>query len=140
MEKQARVKWVEGLQFVANPPSNHAILMDGAGPGGGADSAVHPKELLLCALAGCTGMDVISILKKMKVETSSFEILVSADEAEDHPKYYRSLKVTFILRGGDIPEDKVRKAVELSSGKYCGVMATLRNPVKVSTEIKIENC
>ena len=140
MEKQATVRWVEGLQFVANPPSNHAILLDGSGPGGGADSAVHPKELLLCAVAGCTGMDVISILNKMKVQVKAFEMTVSADEAEEHPKYYRSLKVTYVVRGENIPEDKVKKAVDLSSEKYCGVMATLRHPVEVNTEIRIENC
>ena len=138
MKKEARVRWIEGLQFVANPPSNHAILLDGAEHSGGANSAVHPRELLLCALAGCTGMDVISILGKMKVEVESFELQVVAEEAEDFPRRYEKIKVIYRLRGENIPEDKVKKAVSLSSEKYCGVMATLRSEVEISHEIDIK--
>lgn len=137
MKKEARVKWIEGLQFVANTPSNHAILLDAAEAGGGKDSAVRPKELLMCAVAGCTGMDVISILGKMKVKVDSFELHVVADESEEHPKYYEKIRITYLFGGKDIPEDKVRKAVELSSEKYCGVMETLRVPVEITNEIKI---
>jgi putative redox protein len=96
---KAKVKWIEGLQFAGTSPSNHAILMDAGKGSGGADSAVHPKELLLLALGACTGMDVISILQKMRQEVDDFEIRIEAEEAEEHPKAYRKLKIVYCLKG-----------------------------------------
>jgi putative redox protein len=134
----ARLRWVEGLQFAATTPSGHALLIDGAREGGGADSAVHPKELLLVGLAGCTAMDVISILGKMKVEVERFEVRVEAEETVEHPHRYPKIKVTYLLSGKDIPEDKLKHAIELSETKYCGAMATLRQGAEISLAYEID--
>lgn len=135
---KAKVRWVEGLQFVGSPPSNHAITLDGSEKGGGADSAIHPGELLLVALAGCTGMDVISILKKMHLEVKEFEVRVEAEAAEEHPKAWKKIHLTYYLVGEKIPEDKLKHAIELSQNKYCSVSATLRTPVEVTYSYQTE--
>ena len=134
---KARVKWVEGLQFVGSPPSNNAIVMDSSTKGGGADSAVHPGELVLLALAGCTGMDVISILQKMRQEVHDFQVRIEAEAAEEHPKAFRRIKVSYYVRGKDIQKDKLLHAIELSQTKYCSVSATLKSEVKIDWDFEI---
>ena len=134
---KAKVRWVEGLQFVASAPSGHAILVDGSEKGGGLDSAVHPGELILLGLAGCTGMDVISLLKKMRVEVTGFEVRVEAEEAEEHPKALKKIHLIYVVTGRDIPEDKLKKAIEMSQFKYCRVAATLRDGAKIDYEHEI---
>ncbi|RKY23335.1 MAG: osmotically inducible protein OsmC [Planctomycetota bacterium] len=128
---KAKLRWIEGLQFAGIPPSNHAIILDGSEKGGGANSAIHPGELVLLALGGCTGMDVISILKKMRLEVSEFEVRIDAEAAQEHPKAWKKIKITYYLKGKDLPEEKVKHAIELSQEKYCSVSATLRSPVEI---------
>ena len=134
---QAKVRWVEGFQFVASPPSNHAIVLDGSAKVGAADSAIHPGELLLVGLAGCTGIDVVSILQKMKVEIDEFEVRVEGEAQEEHPKYWKKINVTYWIKGKDIPEDKLVKAITLSQDKYCSVSAALKNKVEVTYDHEI---
>jgi len=134
---KAKVRWVEGLQFAATPPSNNAILLDGSERGGGLDSAVHPGELILLGLAGCTGMDVISLLKKMRVEVSEFEVRVEAEAAGEHPKAWRKIHLVYVVSGRNIPENKLKKAIELSQSKYCSVTATLRDGAEIDYEHEI---
>ena len=129
---QAKARWVEGYQFVGTPPSKHSIVLDASAAVGAVDSAIHPGELLLVGLAGCTGIDVISILQKMKVEVDEFEVRVSGEAQEEHPKYWKKLNVTYWIKGKDIPEDKLEKAINLSQDKYCSVSAALKNKVEVT--------
>jgi putative redox protein len=136
---EAKVRWVEGLQFVATPASNHSIVLDASAQAGAADSAIHPGELLLVGLAGCTGIDVVSILKKMKVEIQEFEVRVQGEAAEEHPKFWKKINVTYWVKGRDVPQDKLRKAIELSQDKYCSVSAALKNKVEISYDQQIEN-
>jgi putative redox protein len=105
---------------------------------GAADSAIHPGELMLVGLAGCTGIDVVSILKKMHIELSEFEVHVDAEAAEEHPRGWRKIKVSYLAAGKDIPEEKLKHAIELSQEKYCSVSATLRWPVEISYDYRIE--
>ena len=135
---KAKVRWVEGMQFVATPPSNHAIVLDGSQKAGAADSAIHPGELVLVGLAGCTGIDVVSIMKKMHIEFSEFEVHVDAEAAEEHPRGWKKIKVSYLAAGKDIPVDKFKHAIEMSQEKYCSVSATLRWPVEISYDYRIE--
>jgi len=89
------------------------------------------------ALAGCTGIDVISLLKKMKVEPESFHVIVEGDLTEEHPIRYRKMKVIYQFKGKDLPLDKIEKAVKLSEDKYCGVSAAYRLAMELSSEIRI---
>ena len=137
--KTARVKWVENLKFIGDAPSGHSILMDGPPTSGGDDCAVRPGELTLLALGGCTSIDIISILKKMRVEFDSFEAVVDGEPAEEHPKVWVKLNVKYILKGKGIDRAKVEKAVSLSKDKYCAVSAMLGKTAEISHEIIIQD-
>ena len=92
---------------------------------------------MLTALAGCTGIDVIMILKKMKVEPESFHVVVEGDLTEEHPIRYHQMKMVYQFKGEDLPMDKLEKAVKLSQEKYCGVSASYRMAMDLSYEIRI---
>lgn len=104
---------------------------------GGRNKGPAPKGLTLVSLAGCTAMDVISILQKMREPVDSFEVATEAEVAEDHPKKILKILIKYILTGQKLSKEKVMRAVELSEENYCGVSATLRPAVKLSSEIYI---
>ncbi|UCC78578.1 MAG: OsmC family protein [Candidatus Zixiibacteriota bacterium] len=135
--KTARVKWVENLKLMGVAPSGHAIAMDGPKQVGGDDSAVKPGELTLVALGGCTGIDVITILEKMRVKFDSFEVVVNAETAEEHPRVWTKIHVKYIFKGKDMDEAKVKKAITLSEEKYCSVSAMLRKTAEMTYDYEI---
>jgi len=135
--KTARVKWVENLKFIGQAPSGHSIAMDGPVESGGENSAIKPGEMTLVALGGCTAIDVVSILKKMKVGYDSFEVVVDAEEADDYPRVWTKLHLKYIFKGKNIDESKVKKAIELSQDKYCSVSAMLRESAELTWEYEI---
>jgi putative redox protein len=134
---KARVILNEGMQFVGDGESGHAVLMDAAPGVGGADSAPRPMELLLVSLGGCTGMDVVSILRKMRIEWDKFEILLDAERAPEHPKGFTKIHLTYRIWGEDIPEDKLKKAIDLSQERYCSVAAILSKSAEITYEYEI---
>ncbi len=128
--------WKEGMAFDAQV-ENHTIRLDAAEAVGGKDQGPTPKPLLLVSLAGCTGMDVISILKKMKQPYTYFDIKVEGELTEEHPKQYRSIKLIYEFKKEDgLDEEKVKKAVDLSQERYCGVSALLKKGSDLSYEIR----
>lgn len=133
---KGKVSWKDGLTFEANL-NGFNFIIDAEESVGGRNLGPRPKGLTLISLAGCTGMDVISILKKMRVEVDSFEVLTEAKLTEEHPKRYTDIKVIYKLNGKDLPLDKVKKAVSLSEDRYCGVSATLKASVNITNEIVI---
>lgn len=134
--KNATVKWVKGLQFLGNADSGHAVPMDTAREIGGNDSAARPGELTLIALGGCTGVDVVNILRKMRVEFDAFEVDVKAEAAETHPKVWKEIWINYRIKGR-VPEDKLKKAIELSSKTYCSVGAMLKKSAAVHYDYEI---
>lgn len=117
--------------------TGHTIRLDGDESVGGDDSGPRPKPLLLSALAGCTGMDVIYILRKMKIEPSFFNIKVEGDLLEEHPKGYGEIRLVYQFKAADgLDETKVETAVGLSQEKYCGVSAMLKEGSTLSYEIE----
>ena len=137
MTRQVAVKWVDGLRFVGSGYTNHALVIDGPAEDGGNDSGVRPGEMVLMALAACTGIDVVALLKKMRVRVDSFEIGVTAETAEHFPKYFTKIKVEYRVAGANIPEDKLQRAIALSSETYCSVSAQLRPGAELSYSYKI---
>jgi putative redox protein len=135
--KRARVKWVENLKFVGDAPSGHSILLDGPTEAGGDNVAVRPGELTLVALGGCTGIDVVSILKKMRVKFDSLEILVDGEAREQHPKSWKTIHIKYIIKGNNIDESKLKTAIELSETKYCSVSAMLRASAEITFDYEI---
>ena len=95
---EARVKWIDGMRFIGHAGSKHAIVMDAGGKVGGEDTGVRPGELPLIALGGCTGIDVVSILNKMRVFFDDIEIIVSGEAAPEHPKYWTKIEMKYIVK------------------------------------------
>lgn len=129
-------EWQSGLHFVVDSPGGNAII-DGDKSIGGKDLGKRPKPLMLVSLAGCTGMDVASLLKKMKVEVEDFRIEVIGELTEEHPKVYKSVKIDYFFTGKEVEgdKDKIEKAVNLSLDKYCGVYHMFKQFAKMSFEI-----
>jgi putative redox protein len=117
--------------------NGHNLILDASGESGGENLGPRPKMLLLAALGGCTGMDVVSLLAKMRVEYKSLNIKVEGETAEEHPKKYLKMKVIFSFVGKDLNIEKIRKAVDLSKEKYCSVSATMKPNVVIDYDIKI---
>lgn len=135
----AKVKWVEGLQFVGESGTGHAIVMDGSQDVGGKNTGMRPMELLLVGLGGCSGMDVISILEKKRQNVTDIDIIINGDKADTYPKKFTNITIEFIVKGKDLSEDAVKRAVELSMEKYCSVKATLEGSAKIKYSYKIIN-
>ncbi|MGB9893524.1 MAG: OsmC family protein [Candidatus Saccharicenans sp.] len=130
------VDWLDGLAFEAQV-SGHKIIMDAEARFGGKDRGPRPKPLMLVALAGCTGMDVISILQKMRVPVEKFRLVVEGDLTSEHPKQFYKMHIIYEFTGKNLPPDKLKQAIELSQGKYCGVSATYKKALELTWEMKI---
>ncbi len=120
-----------GMRFQGESGSGHTLTMDAAEHAGGQDAGFRPMELLLVGLAGCTAMDVISILRKKREDVTDYEVQVTGERAEDHPMVYTSVTVTHIVTGHNVRPESVARAVELSETKYCGASATLSKTGRV---------
>ena len=135
----AKVTYVKGMQFVGDTESGHALVMDADPSDGGQNTGPRPMELLLAGAGGCSGMDVISILKKKRQDVTGLEINVKGEKAEDYPKKFTEITLEFVVRGRNISEEAVKRAVELSMTKYCSVKATLEGTAKIHYSYKIIN-
>lgn len=131
------VNWSGDMSFDAEV-NGFNIKLDATEAVGGKNLGPRPKPLILVALGGCTGMDVVSILKKMRVEPEYFNIEVSGEMTEEHPKYYHKIHIRYIFRGKDLPMAKLEKAVSLSQDRYCGVSEMLGKAAKITHEIIVE--
>ena len=127
--------WKEGIAFEAQV-ANHPVRMDSSGPEG-QDTGPSPKRLVLAGLLGCTGMDVISLLNKMRVQYESFHLEGHAPITEEHPKTFASVHVKYVLKGKEIKRSKVEKAINLSQEKYCGVSIMISKHCPVTWELEI---
>jgi putative redox protein len=138
---KATVKLVDGMQFVGESGTGHAFVMDAAPAVGGANTGCRPMELLLVGLGGCSGMDVISILRKKKQEVIDLTMNVKGIwvEGDVNPKYFDGIEVEYVVKGRDINEGAVKRAIELSSTKYCSVAGNLGGRSKITTSYRIEN-
>lgn len=134
MAHQIVSKWVNELHFHAKGPGGE-IKLDADEFVGGQNLGLRPKALMLISLAGCTGMDVTSLLKKMRIDVNSFSVEVVGELTEEHPKVYQNVKVNYYFNGENIAKDKVAKAVDLSVTRYCGVFEMFRSFTEVEHEI-----
>lgn len=123
---ESKIRWVSGMRFVGSANSKHEVVMDADPKVGGDNSGVRPMELFLIGLGGCTGMDVVSLLRKMRIQFDGLEIEIKAEKAEEHPKVYKKIEMKYVVKGTSIPEDKFLKAIELSQERYCPASAILR--------------
>ncbi len=137
--KKSYLKQIKGLTFAAKGDSNHWVTMDGPETVGGNNAGARPKELVLMALAGCTGSDVVSILKKKRANVTDFEINITAQQTEEHPKVFKQIDLEYVIYGKDIKTKDVERAIELSTENYCGVSAMLKKAVQLNHTYRIEN-
>jgi putative redox protein len=135
-KERVTAKWLDKMAFEAEI-NGHKIILDAETEVGGENRGPQPKPFMLVALGGCTAMDVISILKKMRVKVDKFNVHVEGDLTEEHPKLYYKMHVIYEFTGNNLPVDKLKKAVDLSENKYCGVSAVYKKVMKLTSEIKI---
>jgi putative redox protein len=127
------------MKFESTNPSGHNLFIDAGPENGGNDEGYRPKALMLSALAGCSGIDVASLIKKMKLDVSDFKIEIEANLTEEHPKYYNKVVMHFHFYGDELSEKKLQKAVDLSTEKYCGVMEMFRQFSELTIETHFHN-
>jgi putative redox protein len=133
MKSQVQVEWIHDLQFVARAGNGPAVVIDTPDSGGGAS----PMELLLMGTAGCTAVDVITILKKKRMQITGFTVNISGERAEEYPRRFTDIHIEYVVHGTDINSDGVNQAIELSEKKYCGAMASLNARITHSMRIEV---
>ena len=133
----AKVKWNGKMAFTGTADSGHEVLMDANAAVGGEDGGSRPTELVLIGLGGCTAMDVVSILSKMKQDVTDFEVKLHTDKTDTHPKVFKDIVIEYVLTGHNLDHDAVEKAVMLSEEKYCSVQAMLRKTTDIEIKITI---
>lgn len=137
MEKQiVKARWLGNKAFEGDI-GGHKITVDTTKDKGGEDLGASPRQLMLLSLAGCTGMDVASILLKMRENLREINISVEGELTDEHPRHYQSMHVIYEFTGKNLNMDNLRKAVDLSEQKYCGVMAVYKKVIRMSSEIRI---
>lgn len=132
------VRWVGRRQFVGWDEQGHGIVMDGLASGAGEGTGIRPIELVLYGLAGCTAMDVVSVLEKKRLDVRGVEITVNGEQfVDDYPHYYNEIALEYVVTGVDIPDAAVARAIELSETKYCSVKGTLGPQVRITTSFRV---
>ncbi|MCX6224825.1 MAG: OsmC family protein [Bacteroidia bacterium] len=137
MEKQISVVWKGSMAFEAQI-DGYKLMMDATPATGGQHQGPTPKPLLMASLGGCTGMDVISLARKMRQEVESLEIILKGSITDEHPMHYEAIHLIYEFTGRELDAEKLQKAVDLSQEKYCGVVATLKRAVGITYEILIK--
>ncbi len=134
MKNKIEVSWKGQMLFESKAPEG-SVMIDAGEEVGGQGKGLRPKAMMLTALAGCTAMDVASLLKKMRAEVDDFKIEAEANLTDEHPKFYDKVHVTYRFYGSDFKKNKIEKTVNLSVDRYCGVMEMFRQFSEVTTEI-----
>ncbi|HDI51341.1 osmotically inducible protein OsmC [candidate division KSB1 bacterium] len=125
------LKQIQGISFAAKGDSNHWVVIDGNKRYGGSEAGTSPMELMLIGLASCTGADVVSILSKRRVKLQDFAMRVRADRAEEHPKVFTKIHIEYYFYG-EVKQNDVEMAIDLSQQKYCSAVAMLKKTAEVT--------
>ena len=133
------VNWVRDMQFVASDDWNHSIVLDTSPEAGGHQSGPTPGRLLLMAVAGCTAMDVVDILRKSRQNVTGLSVESRAIQTKEYPKYYSEIFLRYIITGKDLDRSRVERAIRLSEEKYCPVGQTVSGKAKIFIEYRIDD-
>ena len=131
------VNWIDGMLMVGKSHSGHSITMDGPPEIGGNNLGVRPMEMLLLGVAGCTMIDVVTTLKKMRQDLTNCETKLSAERADEHPKVFTNIHIEFIVKGHDLDPKKIEKAITLSAEKYCSASIMLGKTASITHDFEI---
>jgi putative redox protein len=133
-----RVRWTQHRQFVGWDEAGHGVVMDAPADSGGEGTGARPVELLLYALGGCTGMDVVTVLEKKRLDVRGMEVVVTGRQrTDDFPHYYEAVDVRYVVTGVGVPDEAVARAIELSQAKYCSVRGAFGPQVTVTTGFSV---
>lgn len=138
MSMKTRVKWIDGMAFMGESGTGHALVMDGAPEYGGKNLGPRPMEMLLLGLGGCTAFDVVMILQKGRQPIEDCQVEIEAERAEDHPKVFTSVHMRYLVKGRGLSADAVNRAVELSVEKYCSATHIINKTAAMTHEVVIE--
>ena len=134
----AKAIWKGGMAFTGVNDEGYLLPMDASAKVGGQDLGFRPLQLLAIGLAGCTGMDVISILQKKRQEVTGFNVTAEVERANEHPKVFSRIILTYTVKGKNLDSQAVERAVELSETKYCGAQAMLGKTAEITHKIVLE--
>ncbi len=134
---KAIVKWIDNMMIVGESASGHAVIMDSPEELGGKNLGARPMEMLLLGMGGCTTIDVISTLKKMREEVRDCHVEITAKRADEHPKVFTDIHIHFVIKGNNLNEKKVVKAVSLSADKYCSASIMLGKTAIVTHDFEV---
>ncbi len=133
MPHVVKVKWIDGMRFVAADSVGHSIVLDSTKTAGGEGSGFSPLQLLLVGLGACTGMDTVDVLRKERQQINDVEVIVTGQRVKEPPRVYREIHVEYRIEGKGVSEKAVQRAIQLSEEKYCSVEAMLKAKAKVSS-------
>ena len=134
---KTRVKWLDNMSFVGESASGHSVVMDGPPESGGRNLGVRPMEMLLLGLGGCSSFDVVMILQRGKQDLVDCEVEIEAIRADTEPKVFTKIHMHFIVKGNDLSEAKVKRAIDLSAEKYCSASIILGKTADVTHDFEI---
>jgi len=137
MTHKVTTTWKENMLLESDNPHGNQVLMETGTDFGGSNQGLNPKALMLSSLGGCTALDVLSLLKKMRVAIEDFNVVVNGELTEEHPKYYHKVSIDYYFKGTKLNEGKIKKAVSLSEERYCGVIEMFRKFADLSLTIHI---
>lgn len=135
----ARIKWLDHMSFVGEAGSGHSVVMDGSPDHGGRNLGPRPMEMVLLGLGGCTAFDVMTILQKSRVVVDDCEVEISAQRADAVPAVFTKVHVHYIVKGPKLQDKQVKRAVDLTSEKYCSVSMMLKSSVEITYDYEIED-
>ena len=136
---RASLQWKQKMEFLATTGSGHNLTLDAREAVGGENHGPRPAELVLVALAGCTAMDVVSILRKMRIDFTRVDLEVSGKEAEEHPKVFTKIDVLYKVEGTDVPPEKLERAIVLSRDRYCVVSNLIKTRAAINYAYQINS-
>jgi putative redox protein len=139
MYRKITTEWKGGMTFESDDPGGKTVIMDTEVEGTDERFGISPKAAMLSALASCSGLDVVSVLEKMKISDYEFKMDVEGELTQEHPKYFHKVKIDYHFFGQNLNEKKIKKAIDLSVEKYCGVMEMFRQFAEVNIEIHYHN-
>lgn len=134
-----RIKWLDHMSFVGESSSGHSVVMDGSPEHGGRNLGPRPMEMILLGLGGCTSFDIVTILKKSRVDIEDCIVEISAQRADEIPAVFTKIHVHYIVKGAGLQDKHVKRAVELTSEKYCSVSMMLKSSVEISYDYEIQD-
>lgn len=133
---QVNLYRAKGSTFIAKGDSNHWVVIDSVKQFGGSEAASKPMELVLMALGGCSALDIESLINKMRTSADEFQVEITAERRDEHPKVFTKIHLTFIFKGANLNRPNIEKAVKLSQEKYCSVTAMLGKSVDITYDIQ----